>query len=91
MPIKAPAGAVGPGRAVAVQCTVCHGPDGKDDPAELIPSLAGPAPGYLTDQMNPCSSRTSASPATLNAMKALTHSIPDDHDGDLAAYCSSLR
>jgi len=91
-PISAPADAVGRGRAAAVQCTICHGPEGKGDPARLIPSLAGQPPGYLKDQMLLFKQdRRNPGDATLNAMKALMHTIPDDTYGDLAAYYSSLR
>jgi len=91
-PISAPADAVGRGRAVAVQCTICHGPEGKGDPARLIPSLAGQPPGYLKDQMLLFKQdRRNPGDATLYAMKALMHTIPDDTYGDLAAYYSSLR
>ncbi len=91
-PIRAPADAVGRGRAVAVQCTICHGPDGKGDAAKLIPSLAGQPPGFLRDQMMLFKQdKRNPGDATLNAMKALMHTIPDDHYGDLAAYYSSLR
>ena len=91
-PISAPADAVGRGRAAAVQCTICHGPEGKGDPARLIPSLAGQPPGYLKDQMLLFKQdRRNPGDATLYAMKALMHTIPDDTYGDLAAYYSSLR
>ena len=91
-PIGAPADAVGRGRAVAVQCTICHGPEGKGDPSRLIPSLAGQPPGYLKDQMLLFKlDRRNPGDATLSAMKALMRTIPDDVYGDLAAYYSSLR
>jgi cytochrome c553 len=91
-PIKAPVEAVGRGRVAAVQCVICHGPDGKGDPSRLIPSLAGQPPGYLRDQML-LFKQDKRNPAdqTLNAVKALMHTIPDDTFGDLAAYYSSLR
>jgi cytochrome c553 len=91
-PIRAPADAVSRGRAAAVQCTTCHGPAGKGDPARLIPSLAGQPPGYLRDQMLLFKQdRRNPGDAALSAMKALMHTIPDDTYTDLAAYYSSLR
>jgi len=91
-PVSAPPEAVQRGRAAAVQCVICHGPEGKGDPARLIPSLAGQPPGYLRDQMLLFKQdKRNPGDATLNAMKALMHTIPDDTYGDLAAYYSSLR
>lgn len=91
-PIKPPAEAVARGRAVAVQCVICHGPEGKGDPARLIPSLAGQPPGFLRDQMLLFKQdKRNPGDQTLNAMKALMRTIPDDTYGDLAAYYSSLR
>ena len=91
-PISVPAEAVARGRAVAVQCVICHGADGTGDPSRLIPSLAGQPPGYLRDQMMQFKLNT-RNPAdqALNAIKALMRTIPDDSYGDLAAYYSSLR
>ena len=91
-PIKPPAEAVGRGRAAAVQCVICHGPEGKGDPARLIPSLAGQPPGFLRDQMLLFKQdKRNPGDQTINAMKALMRTIPDDTYGDLAAYYSSLR
>ena len=67
-------------------------PAGKGDPARLVPSLAGQPPGYLKDQMLLFKQdKRNPGDATLSAMKALMHTIPDDTYGDLAAYYSSLR
>ena len=91
-PINAPADAVGRGRSAAAQCTICHGPEGKGDPARLIPSLAGQPPGYLKDQMLLFKhDKRNPGDATLNAVKALMRTIPDETLGELAAYYSSLR
>ena len=91
-PIPAAADAVARGRAVAAQCVICHGPDGKGDPARLIPSLAGQPAGYLRDQMLLFKQDTrNPGDAALAAVKALMRTIPDDTYGDLAAYYSSLR
>jgi cytochrome c553 len=76
----------------AGQCVICHGQDGKGDPAKLIPSLAGQPPGYLREQMTLFKQdRRNPGDATLAAMKALMKTIPDDAIADLAAYYSSLR
>jgi cytochrome c553 len=91
-PIKASADAVQRGRVAAAQCVICHGQDGKGDPAKLIPSLAGQPPGYLREQMMLFKQeRRNPGDATLAAMKALMKTIPDDAIADLAAYYSSLR
>jgi cytochrome c553 len=91
-PIKASADAVQRGRVAAGQCVICHGQDGKGDPAKLIPSLAGQPPGYLREQMTLFKQdRRNPGDATLAAMKALMKTIPDDAIADLAAYYSSLR
>src|SRR5437667_4861101 len=39
------------GRAASAQCSSCHGPAGKGDPARTIPDLTGQPPGYLKNQM----------------------------------------
>lgn len=91
-PIPAPADAVTRGRSVAAQCVICHGPQGQGDPAKLIPSLAGQAPGYLREQMLLFKQdRRSPGDPGLAALKALLKTIPDETFGDLAAYYSSLR
>src|SRR5262245_18421744 len=91
-PITAPADAVGRGRTAAAQCAVCHGPEGKGDAAKLIPSLAGQPPGYLKDQMMLFKQdKRNPGDESLNALKALMRTIPDETYGDLAAYYSSLR
>ncbi len=91
-PIVAPADAVSRGRSAAAQCTICHGPEGKGDPAKLIPSLAGQPPGYLKDQMLLFKQdKRNPRDASLSALKALMRTIPDDTVGDLAAYYSTLR
>jgi cytochrome c553 len=91
-PIPAPADAVERGRSAAAQCVICHGPQGQGDPAKLIPSLAGQAPGYLREQLLLFKQdRRSPGDPALAALKALLKTIPDETLGDLAAYYSSLR
>jgi cytochrome c553 len=91
-PVTADPAAVARGRAASAECVVCHGPEGKGDPAKLIPSLAGQPPGYLREQMSLFKQDTrNPKDATLKAMKVLMRTIPDDRVGDLAAYYSSLR
>lgn len=91
-PIKVPADAIQRGRVAAEQCVICHGRDGKGDPAKLIPGLAGQPPGYLREQMALFKiERRNPGDASLAAMKALMKTIPDNTAADIAAYYSSLR
>jgi cytochrome c553 len=91
-PIKVSAAAVERGRTASVQCVVCHGTDGRGDPAKLVPNLTGQPPGYLREQMLrfKADNRSPGDPA-LAALKALMKTIPDETLTDLAAYYSSLR
>jgi cytochrome c553 len=91
-PVAAPADAIARGRVAAVQCAICHGPQGHGDVAKLIPSLAGQAPGYLREQMLLFKQdRRSPGDPQLAALKALLKTMPDETLSDLAAYYSSLR
>lgn len=91
-PLRSPAAAIERGRTGAAQCVVCHGPDGRGDPAKLIPSIAGQAPGYLREQMLLFrQDRRNPGDPTSAALKALMKTIPEDTFADLAAYYSSLR
>jgi len=84
--------AVERGRAVSVQCVVCHGPAGKGDPGRGIPDITGQPPGYLRIQMSLFKTdRRSPGDETLKALKALFKQVPDEQIADLAAYYSSLR
>jgi cytochrome c553 len=91
-PIRADATAVRRGKVAAAQCAVCHGPDGRGDPAKMIPDLRGQPPGYLRSQMLlfKADKRSPGDPA-LKALKALMATIPDQTLDDLAAYFSSVR
>ncbi|HEX9421012.1 MAG TPA: c-type cytochrome [Methylomirabilota bacterium] len=91
-PIRAQAEAAARGKQIAAQCVICHGPEGKGEPARLIPGLAGQPPGYLAQQMLlfKLDTRDPGDPL-LAAKKALMRVIPDSHFPDLAAYYSSLR
>jgi cytochrome c553 len=90
--IRASAEAVARGKTVAAQCVICHGSDGKGDPARLIPGLAGQPPGYLAQQMLLFKTDTrDPSDPMIAATKALLKGIPDGQLNDLAAYYSSLR
>ena len=91
-PIRADAAAAERGKTAAVQCALCHGPDGRGDPAKLIPDLRGQPPGYLKSQMLlfKADKRSPGDPA-LKALKALMATIPDQTFDDLAAYFSSVR
>jgi len=91
-PIKLDSAAVGRGREAATQCAVCHGPEGRGDPAKLIPDLTGQPPGYLRQQMLLFKAdRRSPGDERLKAVKALMRTIPDETLADLAQYYSSLR
>jgi len=91
-PVSVSPDAVARGRASSGQCVICHGPEGRGDPARLIPNLAGQPPGYLLAQMLLFKQdRRNADDPALSAMKALMRTIADDTYGDLAAYYSSLR
>ncbi len=91
-PIKVSAAAVERGRTASAQCVICHGTDGRGDPAKLVPNLTGQPPGYLREQMLrfKADNRSPGDPA-LAALKALMKTIPDETFTDLAAYYSSLR
>jgi cytochrome c553 len=86
------AAAAARGKAAAAQCAICHGPDGRGDPAKVIPDLRGQPPGYLQTQMLlfKADKRSPGDP-NLKALKALMKTIPDGTLGDLAAYFSSVR
>jgi cytochrome c553 len=91
-PIRADATAAERGKAAATQCSVCHGPDGRGDPAKMVPDLRGQPPGYLKSQMLlfKADKRSPGDPS-LKALKALMATIPDQTFDDLAAYFSSVR
>ena len=90
--VRVSADAAAKGKAIAAQCVICHGQDGKGDAARLIPGLAGQPPGYLAQQMVlfKMDTRVPGDPL-LAATKALMRIIPDSQFADLAAYYSSLR
>jgi len=91
-PIRFSAEAAAKGKAIAAQCAICHGPDGKGEAARLIPGIAGQPPGYLVQQMLlfKADTRDPGVPM-LAAKKALMRLVPDSQFPELAAYYSSLR
>jgi cytochrome c553 len=90
--VKVDAAGVERGRAAAVQCTVCHGANGKGDASKGVPDLTGQPPGYLQNQMLLFKAdRRSPGDPQLKALKALMLTIPNDQLADLAAYWSSVR
>ena len=91
-PIRADAAAAERGKIAAAQCALCHGPDGRGDPAKTIPDLRGQPPGYLKSQMLlfKADKRSPGDP-NLKALKALMATIPNQTLDDLAAYFSSVR
>jgi cytochrome c553 len=90
--VRADAAAAERGKAAAAQCALCHGPDGRGDPAKLVPDLRGQPAGYLRSQMLlfKADKRSPGDPA-LKALKSLMATIPDQTFDDLAAYFSSVR
>ena len=91
-PVRVDPAAVARGKAASTQCVICHGQDGKGDPAKGIPDLTGQPPGYLKNQMLLFKAdRRSPGDDALKILKALMKTIPDAQVGDLAAYYSSLR
>ena len=91
-PQRVDAAAVERGRAASAPCVVCHGTNGKGDPAKGIPSLAGQPPGYLRDQIRLFrGDARNPGDVALGAVKALMKTLPEAQDADLAAYYSSLR
>ncbi|HET8577618.1 MAG TPA: c-type cytochrome [Methylomirabilota bacterium] len=90
--IAVSAAAVERGRVASAQCAICHGADGRGDPAKLVPNLGGQPPGYLRLQMLLFKAeKRSPGDANLAAIKALMKGIPEETFTDLAAYYSSLR
>ena len=91
-PIRVDPAAAERGRVAAGQCAICHGPDGRGDPAKTIPDLRGQPPGYLRAQMALFKTdKRSPGDPNLKALKALMTTLPDETLGDLAAYFSSIR
>ena len=91
-PIRVDPLAAAQGKAASIQCVICHGAEGKGDPAKLIPDLTGQPPGYLRDQMLLFKAdRRSPGDEAIKALKALMREIPDQTVDELAAYYSSLR
>jgi cytochrome c553 len=91
-PIKADSAAVARGRAASSQCAACHGPEGKGNKAQLIPSLAGQPPGYLLEQMILFKQdRRNPGDPQLSAIKAFMRTLSDAQLADLAAFYSSAR
>jgi cytochrome c553 len=80
------------GKTAAVQCALCHGPDGRGDSAKGVPDLRGQPVGYLRNQMFLFKAdRRSPADERLKPLKALMKTIPDETLADLAAYFSSVR
>jgi cytochrome c553 len=90
--MKVDAAAAARGKALAAQCVLCHGPDGRGDPTKGIPDLQGQPPGYLRNQMVLFKAdQRSPGDDVLKPLKALFKTLPDEAFADLAAYYSSLR
>ncbi|HEU4369932.1 MAG TPA: c-type cytochrome [Methylomirabilota bacterium] len=91
-PAKQDRAAVERGRAVATQCATCHGPEGRGDPAKVVPMIAGQPATYIRNQLLLFKAdKRSPGDAELTKMKAALKAIPDAALADVAAYYSSLR
>jgi len=91
-PARGDAATLERGRQAAAQCALCHGPDGRGDPAKVIPDLRGQPSGYLRSQMLLFKTdKRSPGDPNLKAVKALMATIPDETFDDLAAYFSSQK
>jgi cytochrome c553 len=91
-PIPVDPAAAARGKAAAAQCALCHGPDGRGDPAKNVPDLRGQPAGYLRQQMLLFKAdRRSPGDEQLKPLKALMKTIPDQTLADVAAYFSSVR
>jgi cytochrome c553 len=79
--------AIARGRAGAVACARCHGPDGRGDAAAGVPDLRGQPQAYLLNQMLlfKADRRSPGDPA-LDSLKTLMKTIPDGALADIAAY-----
>ena len=91
-PIKVDAAAAERGRALSAQCAGCHGPEGKGNAAQQIPSLTGQPAGFLREQMVLFKAdRRNPGDAQLSAIKAFMRTLSDAQLADLAAFYSSAR
>jgi len=80
------------GRGAAARCAVCHGADGRGDPATGVPDLRGQPAGYLESQMRLFKAdRRSPGDEALRSLKTLMRTIPDESFADLAAFFASQR
>jgi cytochrome c553 len=80
------------GKAAAAPCAVCHGADGRGDPAKAIPDLRGQPAAYLESQMQLFKAdRRSPGDEALKALKTLMKTVPDESLADLAAFFASRR
>ena len=80
------------GRVAATQCAACHGPEGRGDPAKLVPQIAGQPAIYIRNQLLLFKmDKRSPGDEAVTKMKAALKAVPDETLADLAAYYSSLR
>ena len=80
------------GKDAAAPCAVCHGADGRGDPAKGIPDLRGQPAAYLENQMRLFKAdRRSPGDEALRSIKALMRTVPDESLADLAAFFASQR
>jgi cytochrome c553 len=91
-PLKVDRAAAGRGKNSAVTCANCHGPDGKGDPARLIPSVAGQAPGYLKLQIQAFrEGKRNPGEPLVEEMRTIMKNLSDAAIDDIIAYYSSQR
>jgi cytochrome c553 len=91
-PVRVDRAAVERGRVAATPCAACHGPEGRGDPAKLVPPIAGQPELYLRNQLLLFKAdRRSPGDPELATLKSVLKGIPDATLADVAAYYSSLR
>lgn len=78
-------GSADAGKAKAITCAACHGPDG-NSVNPVWPSIAGQHPTYIVDQLQAFKNGTRNEPLMLGQAMMLT----DEDMRDLAVYFSEL-
>ena len=91
-PVKVDRAAAARGKGAAVTCAGCHGADGKGDPARLIPSVAGQAPGYLKLQIQAFKDgKRNPGEPLVEEMRAIMKNLSDAAIDDILAYYSTIK
>jgi len=86
-------GSIEDGKAKALTCTACHGPEGNSSNA-LWPNIAGQSASYLLDQLHAFKDSVGAKPEDVTRADPLMSSqamlLSDQDMADLAVYFESL-